>query len=316
MPSRLFWAAKLRTPPGLALPIPDEGLSRVSQEKPSHRLIAGLHKLDVKRRSAKELRPLQPLPRGDSAYAKAKKAEYTEKNLGKAEHFYKAAIQRGERIESAVKDLAGVLHQQGKTREACDFLQKYRKLFTDDQTKYDNLLQNLQKQVIPSGNCLNKSLRLSGFADNVSTEDVKKLFRNSKRIRDVQTLREDGQFFIVLKFASHSAARKTLEGFHCWEQHKVEWISVTGDITGEASYMRLRGDKTENFFASSLFSLKDPSNKAFAMPVDSFVRDEPSSPLSQQSVEDMLGRSLLSCIWEQQNEFKAATFTMARLAGS
>eukprot|EP00359_Climacostomum_virens_P007594 CAMPEP_0204901820 /NCGR_PEP_ID=MMETSP1397-20131031/3299_1 /ASSEMBLY_ACC=CAM_ASM_000891 /TAXON_ID=49980 /ORGANISM="Climacostomum Climacostomum virens, Strain Stock W-24" /LENGTH=293 /DNA_ID=CAMNT_0052070231 /DNA_START=94 /DNA_END=975 /DNA_ORIENTATION=- len=291
--------------------MPEDSISRINQEKPTHKLIRGLNKLDTKRRSDKVLRTPQPLPRGDSAYAKAKKAEYTEKNLSKAEHYYKTAIERGERVESAVKDLAGVLHQQGKTREACDFLIKYRSLFLDDQTKYDNLLQNLQKQVIPSGNCLNKSLRLSGFAEGVTFEEIKKLFRNPRRIRECEFLNEDGQFYVVLKFASHSAARKTLEGFHSWDQHKVEWISVTGDITGEASYMRLRGDKTENFFASSLFSLKDPCNKAFALPIDTFVRDEPGSPLSQENVEDMLGRSLLSCIWES-HEFKAATFTLQR----
>jgi hypothetical protein len=287
--------------------VPEE-YTRLSQEQPPTQFFKALPKFDLRRRSKRVLRTPQPLPRGDSAYAKAKKAEYTEKDLGKAEHFYKAAIAHGERVESAVKDLAGVLHQQGKTREACDVLMEYKGLFTDDQTKYDNLLQNLKKQVIPSGNCLNKSFRISGFDDAVRADDVRKLFRNSKRIREVEFVREDHQLFVVLKFASHSAARKTLEGFHCWDNHKVEWISVTGEISGEASFMRLRGDKTDNFFASSLFSLKDPCNKAFTLPIDALVRDEPSSPPPQESVEDMLGRSLLSCIWEH-HELRAPTFT-------
>lgn len=311
MASRLICTAKLRSPPGFSLPIPDESFAQLNQQKPTHKLFSRLNKLGPKTHTERTLRTPQPLPRGDSSYAKAKKAEYTEKNLAKAEFYYKAAIERGERIESAVKDLAGVLHQQGKTREACDLLRQHRGLFMDDQTKYDNLLQNLQKQVIPSGNCLNKSLRLSGFSEGVSADDIKRLFRNARRIREVEFLHEAGQFFVVLKFASHSAARKTLEGFHSWDQHKVEWISVTGDITGEASYMRLRGDKTENFFASSLFSLKDPCNKAFALPIDALGLNEPSSPLSEENVEDMLGHSLLTCIWGQ-NEFKAATYTLRK----
>jgi len=51
-----------------------------------------------------------PIPRGNSAYAKAKRAEYLEKNLGKAEKFYRIAIKNGERLESSIKDLATVLH--------------------------------------------------------------------------------------------------------------------------------------------------------------------------------------------------------------
>lgn len=51
-----------------------------------------------------------PLPHGASAYSMAKRAEYIEKNLAKAEHLYKKAIRSGDRRASAVKDLAGLLH--------------------------------------------------------------------------------------------------------------------------------------------------------------------------------------------------------------
>jgi hypothetical protein len=51
-----------------------------------------------------------PIPRGNSFYADAKRAEYIEKNLAKAENLYKKEIESGERKESAVKDLAVVYH--------------------------------------------------------------------------------------------------------------------------------------------------------------------------------------------------------------
>lgn len=55
-----------------------------------------------------------PIPKGNSAYSKAKRAEYVERNLDKAIKFYKLSIQNNERTESAIKDLATVLHQQGR----------------------------------------------------------------------------------------------------------------------------------------------------------------------------------------------------------
>jgi len=69
------------------------------------------------------------------------------RNLAKAEKFYRIAIKNGERLESAIKDLATVLHQQGKTDEACKFLEDHRHLCKRNRAKYDNLLLNLRKQV-------------------------------------------------------------------------------------------------------------------------------------------------------------------------
>ena len=51
-----------------------------------------------------------PIPRGNSFYAEAKRAEYIEKNLEKAASLYLKEIHSGDRKESAVKDLAVVMH--------------------------------------------------------------------------------------------------------------------------------------------------------------------------------------------------------------
>ena len=63
-----------------------------------------------------------PIPKGETYYAKAKIAEYQERDLDKAEYYYKLAIKKGERTVSAIKDLASLMHQRGKTKEACEFL--------------------------------------------------------------------------------------------------------------------------------------------------------------------------------------------------
>jgi len=70
-----------------------------------------------------------------------------ERDLVKAEKYYKIAIRCNERLDSAIKDLATVLHQQGKTEEACKFLEQYRDYYHGDKVKYENLLDNLRKQV-------------------------------------------------------------------------------------------------------------------------------------------------------------------------
>ncbi len=51
-----------------------------------------------------------PLPKGNDLYSQAKKAEFEQRNLEKAEFLYKEAIKRNEKTESAIKDLATVLH--------------------------------------------------------------------------------------------------------------------------------------------------------------------------------------------------------------
>ena len=52
-----------------------------------------------------------PIPRGHTHYAEAKRAEYLDKNLDKAKELYLKEIHTGDRKESAVKDLAVILHQ-------------------------------------------------------------------------------------------------------------------------------------------------------------------------------------------------------------
>jgi tetratricopeptide (TPR) repeat protein len=262
-----------------------------------------LPKPPLRTRRTNDNRNTYPIPRGDTPYARAKRAEYIDRNLAKAEFFYKQAIRQNDRADSSVKDLAGILHQQGRTTEACRLLEENKHLFSADQSKFENLLQNLQRQVTPSGNCLNKALKVSGLEPADSAADVCKLFQNSTRIQSIALGKElidlRQNWYAMLKFTSHSAARKTLESFHNWEKYKVDWVSVTGEVVGDACHNK---DKLADFkrvapiaFCYSLF-LQDPRSYLYALPVDSQSMPASPSKTSDQEMETFVGKSLLSYI--------------------
>lgn len=79
------------------------------------------------------------LPRGTNPYARAKRVQLIEKDLERAEQLFRVAIQSGDSVESAIKDLASLLAQLNRTQEAIDLLQKYRNTATDPRS-IDNML--------------------------------------------------------------------------------------------------------------------------------------------------------------------------------
>ena len=83
-----------------------------------------------------------------SFYCLAKEAEFHHRNLKDAEFYYNLAIENNERVDSAVKDLATVIHQRGRTEEACLLLEDFRHKYHGDMQKYENLINNLRKQVL------------------------------------------------------------------------------------------------------------------------------------------------------------------------
>lgn len=249
------------------------------------------------RRKAKDIRVAFPIPKGNTPYVRAKRAEYIERNLPKAEFFYKQAIRQNDRAESSVKDLAGIMHQQGRTGDACNLLEQHQHLFSSDQEKFDNLLGNLKRQLIPMGNCLNKALKVSGILPTDTPTSVSNLFQNSSRILSVtldkETVRGRPEPFAILKFTSHSAARKTLESFDSWDKFKVEWVSITGEVVGDASHPKQK-PVSQLAFAYSLF-LQDPKSCQYALPVDS--QSMPESPYKASETDEwFVGSSLLSYI--------------------
>lgn len=247
-----------------------------------------------------------PLPKGESAYALAKIAEYQDRNLEKAEFFYKQAIHNEERVESAIKDLASLLHQKGETKKACEVLLYYKSYFTHDKDRYENLFSTLQKQINNTGNSLNKFLKVSGLSPTDTMESASKLFTNSIRIQSVELGSEEVEgkkvFFALIKFNSHSSARKTLEGFHSWERYKIEWISVNGESMGDAHYARHKMEEHRKVYPAFDYSLfeRDPEGYVFCMPLDGNDQGFGRKSMEfQRNPEDLIGTTLFSAIFQE-----------------
>lgn len=83
------------------------------------------------------------LPKGEGPYAQAKRAQLVDQNLVKAEQLYRQALTQGDKVESAVKDLASLLQQRGDSNEAIELVLQQRKRLKARPTPYDNLLATL-----------------------------------------------------------------------------------------------------------------------------------------------------------------------------
>lgn len=79
------------------------------------------------------------VPQGSNAYARAKRVQLIEKDLERAVRLFKQAIQDGDNVESAIKDLASVYVQLGQPENAIKVLNQHRSKIHDPQSA-DNLL--------------------------------------------------------------------------------------------------------------------------------------------------------------------------------
>lgn len=217
-----------------------------------------------------------PIPKGDTPYVQAKKSEYIAKDLSQAAAFYRLAIAQGERPESAVKDLAGVLVQQGKMTEARELLQTHQHLFASDIAKYQNLLTNVCKQTTVT--C--RYLRLSGLPDNASPQTIRALFSNPNRIHDIEIDKTAG--IALLKIMSHSAARKTIESFRARGLYTLEELPSR--------------EESSSTFSFSLFSAD--SSRHCLVPVDAGSEEQEAvSTESDISAVECIGEELYDSIF-------------------
>jgi hypothetical protein len=266
---------------------------------------------------SKHLRPIvsqHPIPKGNSTYARAKRAEYIDKDLALAEEFLKRAIIEGDRAESAAKDLAGLLHRQGRTDEACMMLQEHRACFKE-RFKYENLLNNLMRQVSQSGNSLNKLLKVSGLRPTDSAEVISAIFADISRISSIQLGFEEAYYgknhFAVIKFNSHSAARRTLEGFSQWGRYKIEWMRVSGEVTGEVFHSKPDGRRDRRTFMHKLF-WRDPEDRILTLPLDKHCTYSSDFSTDSSDEEDcytpeleiLLGTNLVQLVFEKSESLE------------
>ena len=95
---------------------------RALDADPTDEAALGLEQ-EVKEGIRKGLGSRAGLPKGDGLYARAKRAQLVDLNLGVAEKLLKQAVFTGDNADSAVKNLASLLNQQGRVDEAISLLE-------------------------------------------------------------------------------------------------------------------------------------------------------------------------------------------------
>ncbi|KAK1297342.1 hypothetical protein QJS10_CPB15g00427 [Acorus calamus] len=87
------------------------------------------------------------IPVGDTPYVKAKRVQLVDKDPEKAIALFWAAINAGDRVDSALKDMAIVMKQQNRAEEAIEAIKSLRVRCTDQaQESLDNILLDLYKR--------------------------------------------------------------------------------------------------------------------------------------------------------------------------
>jgi hypothetical protein len=171
------------------------------------------------------------LPVRDALYAQAKKLEYDGDIAGALDFLYKAML-NGERIDSCLKDIAGILNMMGRTREAVEFLRAHSDKVVN-RVGYRNLLSKLEAELdkdvpndLPRGVTITVVDRSLG---PVTLALCDRLFPNPGKIRRIIHTDDSGLAGAV-HFASHSSARKALHVQKlCSEQVVCTWSSLYMD---------------------------------------------------------------------------------------
>ncbi|KAG4138909.1 hypothetical protein ERO13_D07G162200v2 [Gossypium hirsutum] len=89
---------------------------------------------------------LHKVPQGDTPYVKAKHAQLVEKDPEAAIVLFWKAINAGDRVESALKDMAVVMKQLNRTEEAIEAIKSFRgRCPKQAQESLDNVLIDLYK---------------------------------------------------------------------------------------------------------------------------------------------------------------------------
>ena len=148
-------------------------------------------------------------------------------------------------------------------------------------------------------------LRITPNEGTIDHTTARGIFKNGSRIVDVQIQNDR---CAIVDFPSHSAARKTLEGFAHWDRYKLEWMTTTGQIVGDANFSKRRLEqraRTDIVSLSSPFNcslfLHDPTAVQFSLPIDIenvYPDEEPGTP---KEPEDFLGLELTELVFSRNN---------------
>ncbi|KAK4376003.1 hypothetical protein RND71_006680 [Anisodus tanguticus] len=122
----------LTPPPKWRSPASDK-----NQRWPSHAQSAKAHFFHV----------IHKVPSGDSSYVRAKHVQLIDKDPSKAISLFWSAINSGDRVDSALKDMAVVMKQLDRSDEAIEAIKSFRHLCpSESQESIDNILIELYKR--------------------------------------------------------------------------------------------------------------------------------------------------------------------------
>ncbi|RVX16758.1 Protein POLLENLESS 3-like 2 [Vitis vinifera] len=101
----------------------------------------------VSRTRSESFHVTHKVPVGDTSYVRAKKVQLVDKDPEKAIPLFWAAINAGDRVDSALKDMAIVMKQQNRAEEAIEAIKSLRSRCSDQaQDSLDNILLDLYKR--------------------------------------------------------------------------------------------------------------------------------------------------------------------------
>jgi hypothetical protein len=171
------------------------------------------------------------LPLREPLYSKAKRLEYDGDIAGALDMFYKAMV-NGERTDSCLKDIAGLLNQLGRTAEAVEFLRSHSGK-VQNHVGFRNLLSRLEIELNKEASSdLPRSITISVVDEALGPVTLAlcdRLFPNPAKIRRI--IHNDARGFLgTVHFATHSSARKALQVRKlCETQVICCWSSLYAD---------------------------------------------------------------------------------------
>ncbi|KAJ4912233.1 Protein POLLENLESS 3-LIKE 2 [Raphanus sativus] len=103
--------------------------------------------LGISRTRSESFHAIYKVPVGDSPYVRAKNVQLIEKDPERAIPLFWSAINAGDRVDSALKDMAIVMKQQDRAEEAIEAIKSLRVRCSDQaQESLDNILLDLYKR--------------------------------------------------------------------------------------------------------------------------------------------------------------------------
>ncbi|KAJ6301355.1 hypothetical protein OIU77_015628 [Salix suchowensis] len=134
-PARGFW-----TPPASWSSQHSPAVAKMPMSERKERVSSPSCKRDI-------FHVIHKVPSGDSPYVRAKHVQLIDKDPSKAVSLFWAAINAGDRVDSALKDMAVVMKQLDRADEAIEAIKSFRHLCPyDSQESIDNVLVELYKR--------------------------------------------------------------------------------------------------------------------------------------------------------------------------